>query len=70
MKIKEIIFDVETEKTIEIERDLDAAEIAVIEENKKRVQLKNEELLEKEAHRKTLLEKLGITEEEARLLLG
>jgi hypothetical protein len=70
MKIIEKDFNVQTGEETIIERDATAAEIAAFE----KAQAEAAELAAKQAEaaaaRQALLEKLGITEEEAKLLLG
>jgi hypothetical protein len=64
--------NVETNEITEIE--LSAKEIAELKENaeaiSKKLSIINEELAAKAAEKAALLAKLGITEDEARLLLG
>ena len=70
MKTIEKIFDASTGETTVVERDMTPEEIVNYElaqaELQKQFQLKQEIL----AKRQALLDKLGITEDEARLLLG
>jgi tRNA1(Val) A37 N6-methylase TrmN6 len=70
MKTIEKIFDVTTGETTIIESDMSAAEIAEVE----RSQVEAAERAAKQAEAATakaaLLQKLGITEDEAKLLLG
>lgn len=65
-KIK--IHNVETGEVIE--RDLTDEELAQREADKAKAEAKAQAKAEAAAQRQALLEKLGITEEEARLLLG
>lgn len=51
-------------------RDFTPEEIAKVEEAQRLAQIEAEELAQKKAERQALLDKLGITEEEAKLLLG
>lgn len=70
MKYTEKIFDVTTGEETFIERDMTKEELAAYEEAEKERQsfiAAQEARLER---RKAILEKLGLTEEEARLLLG
>lgn len=62
------IFNCETQETIV--RDATAEEIASIEQYKIRVQARQAEAEAVAVKRAELLSKLGITEEEARILLG
>ena len=70
MKIKERIYNTETNETVDFERDATPAEIA----ETQRLEAEAAELAAKQAQAATakaaLLEKLGITEEEAKLLLS
>lgn len=70
MKSVEKIFDVVTGETVVIEHDLTPEQIEeqikATEEAKKRA-IEETKILEA---RKTILEKLGLTEEEAKVLLG
>jgi non-ribosomal peptide synthetase component E (peptide arylation enzyme) len=72
VKMKKIEHNVETGKITETELSLD--EIAEIEENAKAIAekqlLKNRELEAKAAQKAALLDRLGITEDEAKLLLA
>ena len=70
MKIIERIVDLETGETTEVERTLTAAEIAEIEARKAEKVAKAATEAAKAHERSALLAKLGITEEEAALLLG
>jgi hypothetical protein len=54
----------------EIIRDMNTKELAQLEIDKAAAQAKATEIAAKATARQTLLNKLGITEEEARLLLG
>jgi multidrug efflux pump subunit AcrA (membrane-fusion protein) len=53
-----------------IEREMNAEELAQLEARKNAWNIEQEELLKKEQARAALLAKLGITEDEAKLLLG
>jgi hypothetical protein len=53
-----------------IEREMNAEELAQREADKAKAKERQEAEAAKAAERQALLEKLGITEEEARLLLG
>lgn len=66
MKTLEKIIDVTTGEEIIIEREMTDLEIAAIETAKK----EQEQYKKNQEARKLLLERLGITEEEAKLLLG
>lgn len=63
--MKKLITNASTNKTIEVE--MTTQEIDELIEENKRVEKVNAEFL---ANKAALLQKLGITEEEARLLLG
>ena len=54
----------------EIIRDMDAAELAQWELNKAAAQADKDAIAAKAADKAALLERLGITEDEAKLLLG
>jgi hypothetical protein len=62
------IHDVATGKTVV--RDFNAAELAQLELDKAQAKLDAEALVVRQAAREALLTKLGITEQEAQLLLG
>ena len=62
------IVDLETGE--EIEREMNEDEIAQHQANKQIEKIKQEEIAAKQMERKALLDKIGITEEEAKLLLG
>jgi hypothetical protein len=62
------IVNVETGE--EIEREMNADELAAWEANKSEVEAAKAEAEAKEAKRQALLDKLGITADEAKLLLG
>jgi hypothetical protein len=70
MKIIERIFDVTTNQTTDIERDATPDEIAQAQALELAAQQKAEQDAAKAAAKQTLLDKLGITQEEAQLLLG
>lgn len=70
MKIIERIFDETTEEVTEIERELSKNEILEIEATQKLMKAKAAENSEKLEAKAILLAKLGITEEEAKLLLS
>jgi AmiR/NasT family two-component response regulator len=70
MKTIDTIYDVVTGETTDIERDLTAEEIAKIEENAKIAETEAKAAKEIAKAKAALLEKLGITEDEAKLLLG
>jgi hypothetical protein len=70
MKITEKIFDAVTGEETIIERDETAEEIAHREAKLIEAQAKLAEAEAKAAQRQALLNRLGITEEEARILLG
>lgn len=70
MKIIERTFDATTGETTDIERDATAEEIAVRDAAIAEAEAKAQADAAKAHERAALLERLGITEEEARLLLG
>lgn len=70
MKIIEKEFNVQTGEETIIERELTKQEIAEIKEAQAKAEALAAEASAKEAARAALLERLGITEEEAKLLLG
>lgn len=70
MKIIEKEFNVQTGEETIIERDATSAEIAEIEKVQLVAAIKAAELVEKQAARLAILEKLGISEDEAKLLLS
>lgn len=70
MKINETIFDVITQETTIIERELTAQEIAEREEYKTQEEQRQAEAEAKATARQAILNRLGITAEEAQLLLG
>lgn len=70
MKIIERIFDATTGETTDTERDATAEEIARQESLIAEAQAKAAEEETRAAAKQALLNKLGITEEEAALLLG
>lgn len=70
MKIIERIFDATTGETTDIEREMTAQEIAEIEVAKDKISERIAQQAEKDAARKAIFQKLGITEEEAGILLS
>lgn len=70
MKITERFHNVETGEIVDIERELTVDEIAHIEAIKSKKQQELTELEAKEMARKAILEKLGLTADEAAALLG
>ena len=62
------IHNIETDEIIE--REMNNQELAAYEENEKWIAARDAEKAAQENKRKALLEKLGITDEEAKLLLG
>ena len=70
MKITEKIVDVQTGEETLVERDATPEEIVKHNEWQTKVELEAQALAEAAAKRQALLDKLGITEDEARLLLG
>jgi hypothetical protein len=65
---KEVIYNVLTGETIE--RPYTAEEIAEVEKAIADAEVEAQNANEKETRRNAVLEKLGLTEQEARLLLG
>ena len=70
MKITERIVNLETNETVDVERDMTADELAIKQDSQQKAQAKAAELAAKQAEKAALLEKLGITEAEAKLLLS
>ena len=70
MKITEKEFNVQTGETTITERDETAQEIAEREAREAEQATRQAEATAKAAQRQTILSRLGITEEEARILLG
>jgi len=70
MKIIERTFDAETGETVDIERDETATEKKHREARAKEVAVELAEAETKAAQRQVILDRLGLTSEEARLLLG
>ena len=70
MKIIERIVNTETGETVDIERDMTAQELAEKEAVEAQMEAEQIAKAEAKAKRLALLEKLGITEEEAKLLLS
>ena len=70
MKIVERVHNLETNEIIDIERDATSEELAEV--NRAKAELESVLEAQKKAAiaKAALLEKLGITEEEAKLLLG
>lgn len=64
------IVEINCETGEEIVRDMTPEELADANERKAKVEAEQAEAVTKAAARQALLNKLGITEEEARLLLG
>ena len=62
------IFDAETQETIE--RDMNAEELAQYEADQLAAAEKRAAEIEADAKRKAILDRLGLTEEEAKLLLS
>lgn len=67
---KPIIKIINVETGEEIEREMNAAEIAQINADKEEFLARQAEIAAKEAARQALFDKLGITAEEAKLLLS
>ena len=70
MKIIERTFNAETGETVDIERDETAAEKKIREAKAKEVAAELAEAEAKETAKAALLDRLGITAEEAKLLLS
>lgn len=70
MKIIERIFNAETGETVDIERDETAQEKTNREAFEVRIAEEQAQTAAKEAARQVILDKLGLTVEEAKLLLG
>jgi hypothetical protein len=70
MKIIERIHDVETDQVIDAEREMTADEIILWEADKLDAETKLAAQAAKESQKAALLEKLGITADEAALLLS
>jgi hypothetical protein len=70
MKIIERTHNVLTDEVIDFERDATKAELEFIANAKAIAQAEAEVIAAKAAEKAALLAKLGITEDEARLLLG
>lgn len=70
MKIQVKEFNLETQEEITFERDLTTEELKVMQEAEIALQLKTESEAIKTAEKAALLAKLGITEDEAKLLLS
>lgn len=70
MKIIERIHNIETGEVTDIERDATPQETAQVQEAQARVEAEAAARAEAETKRTALLVKLGITEEEAKVLLG
>lgn len=62
------IHNVETNEIIE--REMTAEELSALEKSNEAYAKEKNELIEQKLAKKVLLEKLGITEDEAKLLLG
>jgi hypothetical protein len=70
MKIVERIHNAVTNEITDVERDLTPEEVERLEELNKEKAAKAAEAAAKAEQRAALFERLGITEEEAKLLLG
>ncbi len=70
MKIIERIVNLETNETVDVERDMTADELAMKQDSQQKGAAKAAESAAKLAEKAALLEKLGITEAEAKLLLS
>ena len=70
MKITEKIFDAQTGEETIVEREETAQEVAEREAFETKLATQQAQANSKAAQRRAILEHLGITEEEARILLG
>lgn len=70
MKIIERVFNAASGETTDIERDMTAGELLEYNARLERKAKENAVAAEKEAARKAIFNKLGLTEEEAKLLLS
>lgn len=70
MKIIERIVNTQTGETYDLEREATAQELAQRQEWEAKLKAEAQAQAEAQAKREALLERLGITEEEAKLLLG
>lgn len=70
MKIIEKIFDAQTNNETIFEREMTSDELAEFEKDMAKAAAKAQAEAETKIKRQALLEKLGITEEEAKILLG
>jgi hypothetical protein len=70
MKIIERIYNVETGETVDIERDETAAETKARLDDAKKMAIEQTEADEKATARAVILDRLGLTAEEAAILLG
>ena len=70
MKIIERIHNIETGETVDIERELTKSELADHKESEAKIKAMIDEQTAKAQSKAALLERLGITAEEAALLLG
>ena len=70
MKIIERIYNVETGETVDIERDETAAETKARLDDDKKMAIEQAEAEAKATARQAVLDRLGLTAEEAQLLLG
>jgi hypothetical protein len=70
MKIIERIFNAETGETVDIERDETAAEKKEREISQKQAAIIKAEAEAKETSKQAILDRLGLTADEAKLLLG
>lgn len=70
MKIKERIFDATTGETTDFERDATEQEIKEKQEFDAFLAQRNAEIQKLQAQRQVILDKLGLSNEEAQILLG
>jgi hypothetical protein len=70
MKITERIVNTDTGETFDIERQLSAQELAERKESAAKFAAHEKEQAEKELARQAILNRLGLTADEAKLLLG
>ena len=70
MKITERIVNTETGETVDIVRELTAQELAERKESAAKFAAHEKEQAEKQLARQAILDRLGLTADEAKLLLG
>jgi stringent starvation protein B len=70
MKIIERVFNAETGETVDIEREETTAEKKAREDSQKQISLMKTEAEAKAAQRQAIADRLGLTADELKLLLG